>query len=88
MISALSIREVVEAAQGLRDLTLLIKGAQVLNVFSGEIEELNIGVYRDRVVYLGKEERKARSSFRSDRRSNPRRPSRGLSPCQQTNTNE
>jgi adenine deaminase len=57
--SASSIRELVEAAQGLRDLTLLIKGAEVLNVFSGEIEDLNIGVYRDRIVYLGKEERKA-----------------------------
>jgi adenine deaminase len=57
--SASSLRELVEAAQGLRDLTLLIKGVQVLNVFSGEIEDLNIGVYRDRIVYLGMEERKA-----------------------------
>ncbi len=59
MRSAEEIRAVIEAAQGLRDLTLLIKGAGVLNVFTGEIEDLNIGIYLERVVYLGREERKA-----------------------------
>lgn len=49
----------VEAALGERDLTLLIRGASVLNVFSGELEELNIGIYRDRIVYLGREERRS-----------------------------
>ncbi|MDJ0273945.1 MAG: amidohydrolase family protein [Aigarchaeota archaeon] len=49
----------VEAALGERELTLLIRGASVLNVFSGELEDVNIGVYRDRVVYLGREERRA-----------------------------
>ncbi len=57
--SAVGIREMVEAAQGKRELALLIRGASVLNVFSGELEDLNIGIYRDRIVYLGKEERKA-----------------------------
>ncbi len=57
--SAVGIREMVEAAQGMRELALLIRGASVLNVFSGELEDLNIGIYRDRIVYLGKEERKA-----------------------------
>ncbi len=63
MRSAEEIRAVIEAAQGLRDLTLLIRGAEVLNVFTGEVENLNVGIYRDRIVYLGKEERRAEKTI-------------------------
>ncbi|MCS7127295.1 MAG: amidohydrolase family protein [Thaumarchaeota archaeon] len=49
------IRELVEAAQGKRKLTLLLRGAQVLNVYSGEVEWADVGIYRDRVVYVGKD---------------------------------
>ncbi|MCS7095402.1 MAG: amidohydrolase family protein [Thaumarchaeota archaeon] len=50
------IKELIEAALGQRRLTLLLKGGEILNVYSGELEEVNVGVYRDRIVYLGIEE--------------------------------
>jgi len=45
--------ELVEAALGKRKLSLLIKDVDVLNVFTGEIIKSSIGVYGDRIVYVG-----------------------------------
>ena len=48
-----SLKSLVEAALGERPLTHLIKNAKLLNVFTGEIYEASIGIYRDRIVYVG-----------------------------------
>jgi adenine deaminase len=47
------VHEFVSAALGQRKLTLLIKNAKLLNVFTGETYETAIGVYKDRTVYVG-----------------------------------
>lgn len=45
--------EYVSAALGKRKLTLLIRNAKLLNVFTGETYSTSIGIYKDRVVYVG-----------------------------------
>ncbi|HUI24367.1 MAG TPA: adenine deaminase C-terminal domain-containing protein [Nitrososphaerales archaeon] len=45
--------ELIAAALGKRKLTLLIKDADLLNVFTGETYETSIGVYKDMIVYVG-----------------------------------
>ena len=45
----------VSAALGKKKLTLLIKNANLLNVFTGETYRASIGVYGDRIVYVGQE---------------------------------
>jgi adenine deaminase len=45
--------EYISAALGKRKLTLLVKDAKLLNVFTGETYETSIGVYRDRIVCVG-----------------------------------
>ena len=47
------VHEFVSAALGQRKLTLLIKNANLLNVFTGETYEAAIGAYKDRIVYVG-----------------------------------
>jgi adenine deaminase len=47
------LNEYISAALGKRQLTLLIKDAMLLNVFTGEMYESSIGVYKDRIVYVG-----------------------------------
>jgi adenine deaminase len=47
------VRELVSAALGQRKLTLLIKNASLLNVFTGETYEASIGTYKNRIVYVG-----------------------------------
>ena len=49
------ISERISAALGKRKLTLLIKDTDLLNVFTGETYETSIGVYKDRIVYVGNE---------------------------------
>ena len=49
------ISERISAALGKRKLTLLIKDTDLLNVFTGETYETSIGVYKDRIVYVGSE---------------------------------
>lgn len=49
-----SIREYIFGALGKIQLTLLIENATLLNVFTGEMYECSIGVYKDRIVYVGK----------------------------------
>ncbi len=44
----------ISAALGKRQLTLLIRDVTLLNVFTGEMYETSIGVYKDRIVYVGK----------------------------------
>jgi len=44
----------VSAALGKRELTLAIRNTILLNVFTGESREASIGVYKDRIVYVGK----------------------------------
>jgi adenine deaminase len=48
-----SAAEFVSAALGKRRLTLFISNARLLNVFTGETYETSIGVYKDRIVYIG-----------------------------------
>ena len=48
------VHERISAALGKRKLTLLIKDADLLNVFTGETYKTSIGVYKDRVVYVGR----------------------------------
>lgn len=43
----------ISAALGKRQLTLAIRNASLLNVFTGEISESTIGIYKDRIVYIG-----------------------------------
>ncbi len=43
----------ISAALGKRKLTLLIHDVSLLNVFTGEIYETSIGIYRDKIVYVG-----------------------------------
>jgi adenine deaminase len=45
--------EYISAALGKRQLTLLIRNATLLNVFTGETYETSIGVYKDKIVYVG-----------------------------------
>ncbi len=50
---AVNLDEYILAALGKKKLTLLIKDAMLLNVFTGELYETSIGVYKDRIVYVG-----------------------------------
>jgi adenine deaminase len=45
--------EYVSAALGKKELTLAIRNAALLNVFTGEMYESSIGIYKDRIVYVG-----------------------------------
>lgn len=44
----------ISAALGKRELTLAIRNTTLLNVFTGESQEASIGIYKDRIVYVGK----------------------------------
>jgi adenine deaminase len=46
-------RDYVSAALGKKELTLAIRNTTLLNVFTGETQESAIGIYKDRVVYVG-----------------------------------
>lgn len=50
-----AIRELIEAAQGRRPADLALRGGRVVNVFSGEIEEVAVAVYGGRVAGLSGE---------------------------------
>ena len=50
---AVGVRAYVEAALGKRPLTLLIRGAKLVNVNTGETYPASIGSYGDRIVYVG-----------------------------------
>ena len=47
------VHERISAALGKRNLTLLVKDADLLNVFTGETYETSIGIYKERIVYVG-----------------------------------
>lgn len=49
-MDAESIRELIEVAQGQRPADLVLQGGKVVNVFSGEIEEVAVAVYGGRVA--------------------------------------
>ena len=42
----------VEAARGDRQLDLLIRGGQMLNVYTGEIYPADIGIFADRIAVV------------------------------------
>ncbi len=50
-----SLRELIEAAQGQRPADLVLRGGRVVNVFSGEIEEVAVAIYDGRVAGLSGE---------------------------------
>jgi len=52
-----SIGNYVDAALGRRRLTLLIRGARLVNVNTGEVYPSSIGVYKERIVHVGAEDR-------------------------------
>jgi adenine deaminase len=58
-MSASVLKQYIEASLGKRRLTLFLKRATLLNVFTGELYEASIGVYKDRIVYVGSAEREA-----------------------------
>jgi adenine deaminase len=58
------VHERVSAALGRRKLNLLIRNADLLNVFTGETYPASIGIYRDRIVYVG-DDSKAPSAAKS-----------------------
>ena len=47
------IKEIIPYALGQKPAHLLIKNARIVNVFTGEIEEANIAVYRKRIAGVG-----------------------------------
>jgi len=47
------VAELVSAALGKRNLSILIRNASLLNVFTGELYEASIGIYGDRIAYVG-----------------------------------
>jgi len=47
------VAELVSAALGKRKLSLLVQNASLVNVFTGEIYEASIGIYGDRIAYVG-----------------------------------
>src|SRR5271157_1130097 len=46
-------RDYISAALGKKELTLALRNTTLLNVFTGEIRESAIGIYKDRIVYIG-----------------------------------
>jgi len=44
----------ISAALGKKELTLAIRNTTLVNVFTGELQDASIGVYKDRIVYVGK----------------------------------
>ncbi|MFN8515254.1 MAG: amidohydrolase family protein, partial [Chloroflexia bacterium] len=50
-----TLRELIEAAQGQRPADLVLRGGRVVNVFSGEIEEVAVAIYGGRVAGLSAE---------------------------------
>jgi len=46
-------RDYISAALGKKTLTLTIRDTNLLNVFTGEMQEASIGIYKDRIVYVG-----------------------------------
>jgi adenine deaminase len=49
---SVEISDYVDAALGKKRLTLLIKNADLVNVFTGEIYDVSIGIFRDRIVLV------------------------------------
>ena len=49
----MKLQELIEAAQGKRKLSLFIRDVDVLNVFTGELIRSSIGIYGDRIAYVG-----------------------------------
>ncbi|MDA4129519.1 MAG: amidohydrolase family protein [Thaumarchaeota archaeon] len=50
-----STREIVSAALGKLSLTMKIENSKVLNVYSGELRDADIGIYKDTIVYVGED---------------------------------
>ncbi|MGM0603867.1 MAG: adenine deaminase [Bacillota bacterium] len=45
-------KELIEAALGKRELDLLIKNAELVNVFTGEIYKADVGIYREFIAHV------------------------------------
>lgn len=45
--------ELIEVAQGKRPADLYLKGGTVINVFTGELLQQNVSIYKDRIAYVG-----------------------------------
>ena len=50
-----ALRELIEAAQGQRPADLVLRGGKVVNVFSGEVEEVAVAVHGGRIAGLSAE---------------------------------
>ena len=62
------IGDFVSAALGRRSLSLLVSNANLLNVFTGETYPASIGIYRDRIVYVGDDSKAPPAAKRIDAR--------------------
>lgn len=51
--SAASIRAVIDAALGHAPHDMVVRGARVVNVFTGDLNDADIGIWRDRIVTVG-----------------------------------
>jgi adenine deaminase len=60
--------EYISAALGERELTLEIRNSRLLNVFTAEIDRSSIGIYKDRIVYVGEASKCPRASQTIDAR--------------------
>ena len=49
------VADLVAAALGKKELTLLVRNANLLNVFTGETYGASIGIYKDMIVYVGQD---------------------------------
>jgi adenine deaminase len=46
----------IEVSKGKRPATTWIHGGEVLNVYTGEIQKVNIAIYEDRIAYVGEKQ--------------------------------
>ena len=64
-----SLEDLIKAARGLIPADLLIERVNYVNLFTGEIYEASIGVFRDRIAYvIAEENRELKASKRIDGR--------------------
>lgn len=47
-----TLEELIEICRGERSATLLLENCRLINVFTGEIHDASIGIYKDRVAYI------------------------------------
>lgn len=54
------LKEAIEVAKLAKKADILLKGAKIVNVFSGEVYSTNVAIYQDRIVGVGNEYQRAK----------------------------